>query len=148
MERTLKISVERARELYKDSEGALKSLLEENFTKEELSGDDWRSLVDLYDVKIASGYFSRVSQRPPSNYLYPFNKLKLIFKAIRGDWEPDFNNHNEHKYRIYLSASNVLLTDLNTMTLVLPKSLYIQDEERAKHIIKYFSKELMDYFND
>jgi len=102
-ERTIKLTLQKAQELYKTAEASLKALLEANFTKAELSTNiidrikSWDNVVEYFSSeKIILPYSDPTTKQQKSTNA--FVKLQYIIKALNEGWIPDFTNSGQYKY--------------------------------------------------
>lgn len=102
-ERTIKLTLQKAQELYKTAEASLKALLEANFTKAELSTniidriESWNDVLEYFSSeKIILPYTEPTTKQQKSTNA--FVKLQYIIKALNEGWIPDFTNSGQYKY--------------------------------------------------
>lgn len=96
--KTISLSTDRARALYRTGLPEFKSLLEENFTKEELSSEI-TDIITSYEA--ACEYMGvEVIER------HILDELEIITAALNEGWEPDWNNSNEYKYTPWFNLSS------------------------------------------
>ena len=156
MERTLKLSLEKARELYGKYQ-EMDELILANFTKEELEKKElpksWWKLDDVRgfgistnDSKIyktlneefVSMIFATQKQAKSALAMAQLSQLKKVYND---DWEADFSN-NEDKFTIGRSA-NVLYEDTKTSTY---HFLAFKSKEIRSEFLKNFKQLIWEYF--
>lgn len=92
MERTIKISLERAKEWYNSSNKPLKELALQVFKKEELIVNSWESIKTFEDACKILDINPEIISLIYDTHLQNICKLQIIRKALNGiDWEPKFN---------------------------------------------------------
>lgn len=110
--KTIQLSVQKAAELYKTASPEFKQLLEQNFTKEQLSEkitDRMKSWLDL--VEFLGGKYNihlpywddTVDKKCKSQNA--FAKIQYINDVLNEGWKPDFNNRNEYKWFPYFEKT-------------------------------------------
>ena len=105
MKKTIQLEQKTAQELYgKNPE--IDKLLEANFSKEELNPFDWRSITTLEAACKKCGYGSDyLDYRPYETHdEYAYRMLKMVTKAINGEWTPDWSNPNQPKWYNYFGV--------------------------------------------
>ena len=94
MERSIKVSLEKAREWYNSGNESLREVALQAFKEDELIGCPWKLIKTFEDACAALNinpdmeYLGRIFD----NHLQNMYKLKVIKKALNGvEWEPDLN---------------------------------------------------------
>ncbi|MEI7829341.1 MAG: hypothetical protein WCI31_06210 [Prolixibacteraceae bacterium] len=77
--------------------------------------------------------------------------VMLIIYVINNGWLADFKNQNQRKYRLYFwvrsdgSGFSDSFYDYVCACTDAGSRLYIESEEKARHILKHFEKEFENY---
>lgn len=152
MKKNIELSVEKARELYKTATTEFKKLLEENFTKEELSNKitdrikSWEEVEKLGNFRYPYCQYITEAERKTVS----FAKLKEVIAVLNEGWQPNWGNSNERKYAIYIDHSDggwVAGCGDWGYRHFSPSGLYLKNEELCKHLIKYFSDLLKEVYS-
>lgn len=103
----LEIDLATAKKLYKTASSEFKTLLENNFTKQELSSD-LKDIINNYEDACKhlnieplkfSGFHSLYPTEKEASKAYYQHQIETIIKCFNGNWTPDFSNRNQYKYR-------------------------------------------------
>lgn len=109
MEKTIKLSLEKARELYKKADPVLKELLEANFSKKGLYINiidrikTWKDILDELEEReedVLPYNSPKNKQQISQNALA---KIQKIAEVLNEGWEANWNNSNEYKYYPYFN---------------------------------------------
>lgn len=92
MERTIKISLGKAKEWYNSGNKSLKELALQAFKKEELMVNSWKSIKTFEDACKILDINPEIISLIYDTHLQNICKLQIIRKALNGiDWEPKLN---------------------------------------------------------
>jgi hypothetical protein len=151
--KNIQLSEQKARELYQTASSELKQILEENFTKELLSGKITDRIKCWADVERELGH--PVNIYPFGNdkqlkALSAFNKIQSLSKVLNEGWKPDFSNTNEYKWYPYFrkdarSGWVFYSAAYGRYGAAMGSGFYFKTEELAKHAAKYFMDVYLDY---
>lgn len=152
MNKNITLSVEKAREMYKTANAEFKTLLEENFTKNELQPCITDRIKTMEDVYLITGHHltpysgNNLSKRQKSvNACF---KLQLIAEAYNEGWEPDWFNTTEKKWFVYkyVDGSPWVVRYVGWgVCLYFPSGLYFKTEKLLKDAMEKF-KDVFDDF--
>ena len=105
IEPILKLSVQDAQLIYKDAGKDGKAKLEKLFSKEILERDPTKSFYEiktLEDACIITGDnpMTILHKNPNEDQIVAnaYTTLRIIAKALRGDWKPDYGNSSQPKW--------------------------------------------------
>lgn len=108
MERTVKITLENAKEWYNSDNATLKELALQAFTRKELETISYKDILDKskpyskYDLEIP---YSQV------NKWTAIHKLAMIAAYLNRGWKPDWDNEDEPKWFILKNKENGIFID-------------------------------------
>lgn len=92
MERSIKVSLEKAREWYNSGNESLREVALQAFKEDELVGNPWELIKTFEDACAVLNINPDVVYLIFDNHLQNMYKLKVIKKALNGvEWEPDLN---------------------------------------------------------
>jgi len=107
--KTLSLELNRAIELYKTAPADFKTILEDTFGKDALQGkitDRIKSYEDVCRVlgicPIQSLPFKGCSLTDDQRAVNSFFKVMNICTVLRECWKPNWSNHNQYKYYVWL----------------------------------------------
>ena len=103
MKKTIELSIEEAREMYKTADASLKKLLLANFTASELSVNIMDRVKSFEDACKIDGLnpenlILRWQSNGDTNDEIAYKKLKIIAKVLNEGWSPNWKDTNECKY--------------------------------------------------
>ena len=142
-----KINKEVAKILYKESPDWFKSQLAEAFGEECFKKRNFSDIKTIEDACDEAGIshdsiFDSAKDSPDE---IAYKKLKVVVKAINGDWVPDWSNSNQYKYYPYFkvlpsgfgfSASTYGTTDSGTFV---GSRLCFESREKSDYAAKQFN---------
>jgi hypothetical protein len=102
----------------------------------ELNWQDIKTMDDVYAVLGEEGNIYKGLEDDEIAFI----ELKLIAKAINGDWVADWSNENERKWIPYFKMDQFSFYDSNYYywNSYAASALYFQSEEKSNHAAKYF----------
>lgn len=145
MEKTIKLTLEKAKELYGKSK-EMDQLLEANFTKEELKPFHYTDITTVQQAIAHLGYdFDVWTSRPmEENDEWAYRMMKIVIKAINSPgWKPKFGEKQRNYYCYWavrsdgsgFSSSTYYFDFTDTYV---GSRLYFEDEARARHFAQHF----------
>lgn len=141
-ERTVKLSLEKAREFYNKG-GEFKDLALSAFSKEELNAlpNTWEEYkASVKNVEILNSTRFQLADSPFTNTeLRAFLKLKFLRDCYRGKWEPDYKD-NTTKPIIVLYGGNLEVKYTNCCGYFLA----FQNESMANKFLKNFKNLIIE----
>lgn len=155
MKKTLELTIEQARNVYKDSPESLKKILEENFGKENLALKITDRIKTFEDACRINGVnpCSILPYQNPKNAdevsINAYAKLVQINKALRENWQADYDNHNQRKYYPWMTktGSGLLFVDylFDFSYSGVGSRLSYPTQEIAEYAGRQFSKEYTEW---
>ncbi|MFN8317187.1 MAG: hypothetical protein U0T32_12140 [Chitinophagales bacterium] len=109
MEQPLKLTLQKAKEMYPSASDAFKTLLEENFGKKAFAKDIIDRLDDFKDVLAYHGITEQKFNDDTFDLEYDemcYKALKLIVAAYNEGWTPNWKNSNEKKWQPVFDMSH------------------------------------------
>jgi hypothetical protein len=104
MEKTIKLSLQKAKELYQTADATFKEFLESNFDKKDLKKIDLLTISYLNSCDIL-----KEKSYSKKDFIFEYqwieHQLSTIIKAVNyldndnKEWIPDFSNKIENRYR-------------------------------------------------
>lgn len=145
MKKTIKLSLEKARELYgKNTE--MDQLLLANFREKELTKKDWRELKTFKDclksLDMEKTFNWQSPYETPDEFTY--RQLKIIVKAINQDWVPDWKDRSQYKYFPWFEIDKAgcccLAVDFSASVVYVSAGsrLCFESSEKAKYAAEQF----------
>lgn len=108
METTLKIDESTARRIYPTAAPEMKTILENSFPKDFFSmkiTDRVKGLLDALEIcPVSENVRTLLSYNGTDEFMIgaqTFLRLSIIATALRGEWKPDWSNHNQKKWYPY-----------------------------------------------
>ena len=104
---SLTINPTTAKRLYDESPDWFKAELEIEFGKDHFINEDFENIKTFEDacakLSMVPGDVLKGVEQPDE---IAYRKLKVIVKAIRGDWKPDWTNSDQRKWFPYFKVSS------------------------------------------
>jgi len=160
---SLKISKEKAIELYPTAGKELQSIFEETFGKKTFLKDikdmvktiqDAIDIVGNDDKDVQEYLFLLDNKNRVSKYTLANVALTIVAKALNEGWNPDWTNSSQYKYVVYLTDYNSGFGfsrsgygDWRTFTYV-GSRLCFKSKELSIYAGEQFRKEYNDLFSD
>lgn len=160
---SLKISKEKAIELYPTAGKELQSIFEETFGKKTFFKDikdRIKTIQDAIDIvgnddKDVQGYlFLLDNKNRVSKYTLANVALTILAKALNEGWTPDWTNSSQYKYIVYLtyytSGFGFSRSDYNIWhsSTTVGSRLCFKSKDLALYAGEQFKKEYNDLFSD
>lgn len=104
----LKLDKKTAKELYPELPKWFQVVLTATFGDDCFKKKNFDEIKTLEDAAEATGHSVGYlkMQDPESTDEWAYRMLKMVVKAINGDWTPDWNNSNQYKYWPYFKLSS------------------------------------------
>ncbi len=140
------MKIETAKRVYSQAPSWYQEVLEDEFGKEKLVKRDFTDIKTLEDARIATGHSAAYVKMldPESQDEWAYRMLKMVVKAINGDWTPDWSNTDQPKYYPYFAVlpsgsgfSGSVTDDFYEDTLV-GSRLCFENQAKVNHAIKHF----------
>ena len=154
MTKTIKLSEEKARELYKTATKEFKQLLEENFDKSVLNPniidrvEDFDSILEILEIEDYQSPYKNPKTKEQKS-INALDKLFLIAKVYNEGWIPNWKNSSEYKwfpYKYFSGGVFVLCSIVWYLCLYSPSGVHLKNKELCEDLIKKFRDILEDYW--
>lgn len=148
MKKTIELSVEQARSIYTDAEAGLKVILEQNFTKEELSGNIMDRIKSYEDACAELGEAPLNECALLKAGVLPYEiaerKIAAITRALNEGWKPNWNDHDEYKWFPWFDISSGFAVGVTYCSCSLARAgvasrLCFKSEELAEYAGRQFT---------
>jgi hypothetical protein len=141
----LKLDKKTAKELYPESPDWFRKVLTATFGSDYFKKKNFDEIKTLEDAAEATGHTTGYlrMQDPESQDEWAYRMLKMVVKAINGDWTPDWDNSNQYKYWPYFKLSSGFSFSLShydcdgTLAAV-GSRLCFESEEKCKYAATQF----------
>lgn len=139
---TLTITEKKARQIYPEASGDVKTLLEETFGKDFFTKKVTERILNWDDVLAELGITKFDNYGSDDEVAY--RQLKLIAKALNEGWEPNWDNSNQPKWYPWFYMNSASGFSFLGTYCVLSNSrvsarLCFKTEELANHAAKTFT---------
>ena len=152
----LKLDEKTAKRLYTESPEWFQAILIENFGEKAFAPKNFTDFITFDDICRACDtteefFNSKFNDFGLSSDTIAYEKLKLINKAINGNWTADWNNSSQRKYYPYFNLSSGFgfsTTDYfyaGTYSLVGSRLCY-ESTEKCEYAAKQFISIYKDFF--
>lgn len=104
----MELTKQQAKQLYPSAPEWLREKLETEWGKDALAKEEYELLATFNDLCVACGttekdFTERCKNLDPDTIIY--ERMKILFKAMNGDWMPDNCNPNQRKWSPYFKVS-------------------------------------------
>ena len=107
------------------------------FKPKKITYSDIRKKYNLsYNVPVSSQHYNKVTI---------FRKLLEVAEYLNGDWKPDWDNKEQHKYIIYYNHSNKQF-EVDFYSYINMNPIAFSSEEKAKKAIEIIGEEELKKF--
>lgn len=140
-ERNVKVSLEKAKEWYKNG-GTLKEIALQAFTKDEL--EELPTLEEIFDkvVKSVPSCLTVPTKETPKWTV--MHKLAIIAEYLNDGWKPNWSDPCEQKYCIYKENAKIRISFVFSAQSTIT---YFKTKELAEKAIKILGKEIEYMFD-
>lgn len=152
--KTLQISEQKARELYKSGSSELKSILEEYFGKDFFSQkitDRVKTYEDAcHELSTSPLDENKLMELGLTKHDIAYQKLATIVKALNEGWIPDWDNYNEYKYYPWfeMSPSSFAFYDSDCGPAIAGAGSGSRLKFRTHELAEYAAKQFIDIWKD
>lgn len=141
-ERNVKVSLEKAKEWYKNG-GTLKEIALQAFTKDEL--EELPTLEEIFDKVVKNAPSCLVVPTKETPKWTVMHRLAVVAEYLNDGWHPNWNNFDELKYYIFKDGGNKI--GINFVYSSQLTNIYFKTKELAEKAIKILGKEIEYMFD-
>jgi len=148
------MKIETAKKIYNACDPWYKVVLEDEFGKENLVNRDFSDIQTIEEAIKEAGYsLDYVTLRGEETVdEWAYRMLKVVAKALNGEWTPDWSNTSQAKWYNYFRVlpsgagfSYSLAHNDHVEYTRLGSRLYFESQKKAQHAAKYFENLYIKY---